>query len=359
MLPAVVRAADAVAPGAAWAWDDRAGNISLEGEVGNKAAADAAFAEAAHVVRLDTWINRVTGTPMEPRTAIGFIDEKGRYTIWAGTGGGVVRERQVLAGVAGRAGRAMPRAVRRHGRQFRHAQHLLSGICGAALGGEEDRPAGEALCRPQRMLSSVTIKAATSPSPPNWRSTRTAISSPCAAATSAISAPTPCISRRCARVSASCRGSTSIPAVHFHAARAVMTNTVPTNALSQRRPARGDLRYRRLLDLAARSMHGFDPAERCGGAISSRRDAFPYTNGVGITGDNGEYARGPRRGAAPRATSEGFAKRKAGPQRARQAARHRHRQLHRGRRGKARRARARGGDDQPAETRRAGARHDE
>ena len=100
-LPPIVRAADAVKSGAVSVWDDRRDNIALDGEVGDKAKTDAAFATAKHVVKFETWINRVTGTPMEPRAAVGFIDEKGRYTIWAGTGGGMVRERQTLAGALG------------------------------------------------------------------------------------------------------------------------------------------------------------------------------------------------------------------------------------------------------------------
>ena len=35
---------------------------------------DAAFARAAHKVQLETWIQRVTGSPMEPRNAIGDYD---------------------------------------------------------------------------------------------------------------------------------------------------------------------------------------------------------------------------------------------------------------------------------------------
>ena len=101
VLPAIVRAADAVKPGAASVWDDRRDNIAIDAEVGDKAKTDAAFAVAKHVVKFETWINRVTGTPMEPRAALGFIDEKKRYTIWAGTGGGMVRERQTLAGALG------------------------------------------------------------------------------------------------------------------------------------------------------------------------------------------------------------------------------------------------------------------
>src|ERR1041384_3433391 len=101
VLRAVTRAADAIKAGAPPVWEQREGNISIEGWVGDKAATDAAFAKAALVVRFETQINRVTGTPMEPRAALGFIDEKGRYTIWAGTGGGMVRERGNLAGALG------------------------------------------------------------------------------------------------------------------------------------------------------------------------------------------------------------------------------------------------------------------
>jgi len=64
---------------------------------GDAAAADAAFARAAHVVRLDTWVPRITGVPMEPRAALGVWDEaSGRYTLYAGSGG-VVRHKGDLA----------------------------------------------------------------------------------------------------------------------------------------------------------------------------------------------------------------------------------------------------------------------
>ena len=99
-LPVVVRAVDALKSGAPLVWDACAGNLSADGEVGDEPSTDAAFARAAHIVRLETWIHRVTGVPMEPRTAIGDHDSAtGRYTIHAGTGGGVVRERQILATV--------------------------------------------------------------------------------------------------------------------------------------------------------------------------------------------------------------------------------------------------------------------
>src|SRR5436309_2885822 len=52
---------------------------------------------AAHVVKLECWVQRVTGVPMEPRSAVGSYDKQsGRYFIHAGSGG-VVRQKGELA----------------------------------------------------------------------------------------------------------------------------------------------------------------------------------------------------------------------------------------------------------------------
>jgi carbon-monoxide dehydrogenase large subunit len=76
-------------------------NIMIDAEVGDAAAADAAFAAAAHVTRLDTWVNRVTGVPMEPRSAVGIYDAaSGRYTLYAGSGG-IVRQKKEIAQILG------------------------------------------------------------------------------------------------------------------------------------------------------------------------------------------------------------------------------------------------------------------
>jgi aerobic carbon-monoxide dehydrogenase large subunit len=101
-LPAVTRAADAVTDGAPQLWDEAAGNLCLDVEAGDAAAAAAAFARAAHVVRLDTWIQRVTGVPMEPRSNIGEYDAAtARYTLHTGTGRGVAGLRDDLARLLG------------------------------------------------------------------------------------------------------------------------------------------------------------------------------------------------------------------------------------------------------------------
>jgi aerobic carbon-monoxide dehydrogenase large subunit len=89
-LPSVTATRDAIAPGAPVLWDDLGGNVCVDSMAGDARATDAAFARAAHVVRLDTWVPRITGVPMEPRAAVGAYDPAaGRYTLYAGSGGSV------------------------------------------------------------------------------------------------------------------------------------------------------------------------------------------------------------------------------------------------------------------------------
>ena len=70
-LPAIVSTADAIAPGAPLVFDDCPNNICFVHLEGDKAATDAAFARAAHVVKQRFVINRVTAASMEPRGSIG------------------------------------------------------------------------------------------------------------------------------------------------------------------------------------------------------------------------------------------------------------------------------------------------
>jgi carbon-monoxide dehydrogenase large subunit len=82
-LPAVVGTAEAAKPGAPLVWDDCKDNICFVQILGNKAATDAAFAKAAHVVKQHLVINRVTTASMEPRGSIGdYNATTGHYTIY-------------------------------------------------------------------------------------------------------------------------------------------------------------------------------------------------------------------------------------------------------------------------------------
>src|SRR6266850_2125802 len=92
------QAAEAAAPRV---WDEARSNILVDAEAGDAAATDKAFADAAHVVTLETWVQRVTGVPMEARAALGNYDKQsGRYFLHAGSGG-VVRQKGELAGMLG------------------------------------------------------------------------------------------------------------------------------------------------------------------------------------------------------------------------------------------------------------------
>jgi carbon-monoxide dehydrogenase large subunit len=82
-LAAAVSTAQAAADGTPLVFDDCANNICFVQIDGDKAATDAAFARAAHVVRGHFVINRVTAVTMEPRGSIGeFNPNDGRYTIY-------------------------------------------------------------------------------------------------------------------------------------------------------------------------------------------------------------------------------------------------------------------------------------
>ena len=88
-LPVIIDTRTAVEPDTAPLFEEHA-NVCIDAEMGDRTATDAAFARAAHVVTIDTWIQRVTGVPMEPRAAVGVYDrETGRYTLHAGSGGAV------------------------------------------------------------------------------------------------------------------------------------------------------------------------------------------------------------------------------------------------------------------------------
>jgi len=87
-LPAVTMSVAAVADNAPVLYDDVTSNVCVDVKAGDAAETDHAFAGAAHVVRLQTWVHRITGVPMEPRTALATWDPaSGRCTIHVQAGG--------------------------------------------------------------------------------------------------------------------------------------------------------------------------------------------------------------------------------------------------------------------------------
>jgi aerobic carbon-monoxide dehydrogenase large subunit len=85
--PNITTAADAAKPDAPKLWPQHApDNICYVVRNGNTKAVDEAFAGAAHVVRTEHRVSRVSTNAMEPRNAVGLYDPvEHRYTLHAGT----------------------------------------------------------------------------------------------------------------------------------------------------------------------------------------------------------------------------------------------------------------------------------
>ena len=97
-LTPVTAVADAMRPDAPRVWDG-ADNFCVDAGFGDAAATEAAFAGAAHVIRLETTVQRITGVPLEPRAAVCAFDPNSvRFTLYCG-GDNSVRVKRDLAAV--------------------------------------------------------------------------------------------------------------------------------------------------------------------------------------------------------------------------------------------------------------------
>jgi carbon-monoxide dehydrogenase large subunit len=82
-LPVVTDPAKAQAAGAPQLHAEAARNTIYQWEIGKKAETEAAFANAAHIVKLSLTNNRLIPNAMEPRAAIGEYDDgSGGYTLY-------------------------------------------------------------------------------------------------------------------------------------------------------------------------------------------------------------------------------------------------------------------------------------
>ncbi|MCD6680798.1 MAG: xanthine dehydrogenase family protein molybdopterin-binding subunit [Burkholderiaceae bacterium] len=81
-LPAMVDAQQALAPDAPPICDGAPDNVAATTRYGDRAAADAAFASAAHVVEQEIVNQRLAPSPLEPRTVLAIPDrDSGRLTV--------------------------------------------------------------------------------------------------------------------------------------------------------------------------------------------------------------------------------------------------------------------------------------
>jgi carbon-monoxide dehydrogenase large subunit len=96
-LPAVTGLKAAYAADAPLLYPERGSNLCVDWESHDGAAVEAAFARAAKIVTLDFVNNRVVGSPMEPRVAIGDWDAANEQYILHSPTQGVIRVQSSLA----------------------------------------------------------------------------------------------------------------------------------------------------------------------------------------------------------------------------------------------------------------------
>jgi len=285
-LPTAITAADASAGGAVRVWHDCASNLCVDSEAGDAAATNAAFARAAHVVRLETRVNRVSGVPMEPRAVLGDYDAaSGRYTVYTGSGGSW-RIQSDVAGTLGVPTAAVRVIARDIGgnygtRNSCYPEQPLVAWAARRLG----RPVKWTGDRRESMLTDYQARDLVSH------------------AELALDADGRFLALRGVNTSnvgahsvsfiPLAKGVAVLPSVYdipvaFIRGRAVLTNTVPTTPY--RAAGRPEVMFviERLIDLAARR-HGFDRvALRRRNLVPS--SAMPYRNPLGLVYDSGDYA---------------------------------------------------------------------
>ena len=85
---AVIDMRAAIAPGAPAVFAEAPGNVAYDTHIGDRAATEAVFAKAAHVVELSVVNQRLVANYMEPRGAVGEFDAaSGLYTLNVGSQG--------------------------------------------------------------------------------------------------------------------------------------------------------------------------------------------------------------------------------------------------------------------------------
>lgn len=285
-LPAVVDPRTARTKGAPQLWPGCDGNVSLTCEVGDKAATDRAFETAAHVVTLDSWIHRVTGSPMEPRAALGEYDAAtNHYTLRTGSGRGAVQTRERLALTLGVPKENCRAIFGDMGGNFgtRNAfspEYALMPWAARRAG----RPVKWTATRNECFLSDYQARDLTSHAElaldkdGNFLAMR---------GDNTLNLGAYSVYFWPLRKGLSMmQGGYHVPTVYYQG-HAVLTNTAPTAVYRSAGRPEAIYTIERLIDLAA-AQCGFDRVElRRRNLIP--RDAFPYTNAVGVTYDSGDY----------------------------------------------------------------------
>ena len=284
VLPCVTGALTAAKAGAPTLHDGYA-NVCIDADAGDLAATEQAFARAAHVVRLATWIQRVTGVPMEPRAAVACYDgATGRYWLHAGSGG-IVRQKGELAGILGVPPAAVRVTANDIGGNFGTRNAFFPEFALIAWASKRiGRPVKWTCERHEAFLSDYQGRDLT------------------VEAELALDADGRFVALRGSNLSNVGAHSVSyvplikgvglmtsvyqVPVAHIRA-RAVLSNTAPTNPYRSAGRPEAMFVIERLISIAARR-HGLDEVtlRRCNLVPSS---AMPYANPLGLTYDSGAY----------------------------------------------------------------------
>jgi carbon-monoxide dehydrogenase large subunit len=285
-LPWVAEAAVAAAADAPRLWEEVPGNVCVDCTFGDPAATDRAFERARHVAAMEFHIGRVTGMPLEPRAALGAYDpDTGRYTLHEASNG-AVRHKREIAQVLGVAPDKLHVLCFDVGGNFGtknrvYVEQPLVLWAARKLG----RPIKYTASRSESFLSDyqgrdlVTRVELALDDEGRFLALRASNLSNAGARLVSLSP----LGKGIALVT----GPYAIP--HATArARAVFTNTVPTQAY--RSSGRPEVTHalERLIDTAARDF-GFDRIDlRRKNLVAA--SAMPYRNALGVTYDSGEYA---------------------------------------------------------------------
>ena len=284
-LPFVVHSEDALKPGAPLVWEEIPGNVPCDTTFGDKAKTDRAFAEAAHVVKSEFNIVRVTGVPMELRSCLADFDAaSGKYTLYAGSGG-AVRQKVELVGVLGIAPDKLRVLSYDVGGNFgtRNRPFVEFGLVLWAAG-KLKRPVKYTATRSEAFLSDYQGRDLVTKVELAFDKSGRILAM---RADNISNAGARCVSLSpLSKGSGLITGSYDIPAATLRS-RAVFTTTMPTNAYRSSGRPEVTFAIERLMDMAADQL-GID-------RIRIRRKNFvkpkamPYRNAVGMLYDSGTY----------------------------------------------------------------------
>ena len=284
-LPFVLHSEDALQPGAPTIWDQVPNNMTVETFFGDPEATDRAFARAAHVVKKKFHIGRVTGVPLEPRSALGHYDAAtDSYLLYAGSGG-AVRQKNELIQVVGvppeRLRVISPDVGGNFGTRNRTFVEFGMVLWAAKKLG---RPVKYTATRSEAFLSDyqgrdlvTDVELALDDKHRFIGMRATNISN---------------VGARCVSLSPLSKGSGLIPGSYAIPATtlrsvAVFTNTMPTNAYRSSGRPEVTFAMERLVDEAAKQLGVDRIALRRKNLVSPK--AMPYRNSVGMLYDSGHY----------------------------------------------------------------------